>query len=70
MTFYERVKTQDKLLSSSFSRGGTVLAVGSSDGDIFTYSITAELGLPMKDATLEGHTAMVIALTFAKHSLT
>ena len=39
ITFYERVRSADKLLSSSFSAGGTILAVGSSDGDIFTYSV-------------------------------
>ena len=39
ITFYERVRSADKLLSSSFSAGGTILAVGSSDGDIFTYTI-------------------------------
>ncbi|KAL5266105.1 hypothetical protein ACHWQZ_G006681 [Mnemiopsis leidyi] len=69
ITFYERVRSADKLLSSSFSTGGTVLAVGSSDGDIFTYSVRGELGLPVKDQTLEGHSAMVITLTFAKRSL-
>ena len=39
VTFYERVRTADKLLSSSFSTGGSVLTIGSSDGDIFSYEI-------------------------------
>ena len=69
ITFYERMRCSEKLVSSGFSGGGTIYAVGSSYGDIFVYTIRGELGLPTKDEILEGHKAMVISICFAKHSI-
>lgn len=68
LKFIERPKAGCHILGSSFSSGGTFLAVGSTDHHIRVYHVDAPLG-PTKILELEAHSDQVDSLQFCNHSL-
>lgn len=68
LKFNERLKAGWHILSSSFSSGGTMLAVGSTDHYIRVYHVDAPSG-PTKILEMEAHSDQVDSLQFSNRSL-
>ena len=68
LKFIERPKAGCKILGSSFSSGGTFLAVGSTDHHIRVYHVDAPVE-PTKILEIEVHTDQVDSLQFSNRSL-
>lgn len=66
--FIERPKAGCHILASSFSRGGTFLAVGSTDHYVRVYHVDAPLE-PAKILEIEAHSDQVDSLLFSNRSL-